>query len=389
MFEYIIILFCLISSSNLKYVSLAQKEIGIDIDDICYFLDEKDLGDSRDDIEYVKPCEPQYYCRKLVGQKIGTCEKYTPIIKTLNENCTSDYECDLNLECIKGTCLVQNQSIAYSKQDIDSNEYFYCPNYLMPILTGSDFICEQKENYKTMDDMCFNETITAFPYYFKICAKLTLLKDDNGIYQMKNVTANYIGSIEDGEFVIFSTACKSGYALCFYGDKNITKPQSSNGDSNTMYKMCVTINEVEKFGSSCYIKYSIGDKTNIYNTAKVEDDDNNDLNEINEECELIMTKIKLFKQYTENMNKIKDTCETVRYYNEPFTCGNDVLRKLWYYYNNPDKYLLYKNDEDIINYLIQETYPLYGFESNLTDANENSFYLKIKYFIFLLFLLSL
>ncbi len=382
MFEYIIILFCLISSSNFKYVSLAQKDIGIDIDDICYFLDEKDLGDSRDDIEYVKPCEPQYYCRKLVGQKIGTCEKYTPIIKTLNENCTSDYECDLNLECIKGTCLVQNQSIAYSKQDIDSNEYFYCPNYLIPILTGSDFICEQKENYKTMDDMCFNETITAFPYYFKICAKLTLLKDDNGIYQMKNVTANYIGSIEDGEFVIFSTACKSGYALYFYGDKNITQP--TDDTPNNMFLMCVTVNEVQKDNSNCYIKYSIGEKTNIYNTAKIQ---NNNIN--SNECEFIMAKIELFKEYTTKMNEIKDTCTTVNFYDEPFTCGNDELRKLWYFYNHIDMYLLYKNDDDIINYLVQKTYPLYGVETNDENSDENNdLYLNIKYFIFLLFLLS-
>ena len=48
------------------------------------------------------------------------------------------------------------------------------------------------------------------------------------------------------------------------------------------------------------------------------------------------------------MNEIKEEiCENVRFYDEPFSCGNDTLRKLWYYYNNVDNYLLYKNDEDI------------------------------------------
>ena len=90
------------------------------------------------------------------------------------------------------------------------------------------------------------------------------------------------------------------------------------------------------------------------------------------------------------MNEIKDTCTTVNFYDEPFTCGNDELRKLWYFYNNIDMYLLYKNDEDIINYLVQKTYPLYGVETNDKNSDENNdLYLNIKYFIFLLFLLSL
>ena len=137
-------------------------------------------------------------------------------------------------------------------------------------------------------------------------------------------------------------ACKSGYALNFYGDKNITQP--TDDTSGNMFKMCVTVNEVQKDNSNCYIKYSIGEKTNIYNTAKIPDNiiDTN-------ECEFIMTKIELFKEYTTKMNEIKDTCTTVNFYDEPFTCGNDELRKLWYFYNHIEMYLLYKNDEDIIN----------------------------------------
>ena len=61
-----------------------------------------------------------------------------------------------------------------------------------------------------------------------------------------------------------------------------------------------------------------------------------------------MTKINLFKEYTTNMYEIKESiCENVRFCDEPFTYGNDTLRKLWYYSNNVDKYLLQKNDVNI------------------------------------------
>ena len=393
MLAYIIIFLCVFSFSNLRYISLSRKEIDTDIDDICYFLDEKDLESDEDDIEYVKPCEPGYYCHifESDGQVIGTCEKYSEVIKKLNDECSSDYDCDSNLVCTKDKCIVENSTISYSKNDLaDSKTYYYCPNYLIPIYNNddSDYKCEPRENYKNMVDMCNDieedgTQIKAFPDYFKICANQTIIKSGTNPYQLKNTSANYIGSIEDGVFVEDPRACKSGYALNFYGDKNITQP--TDDTSGNMFLMCVTVNEVQKDNSNCYIKYSIGEKTNIYNTAKIQ---NNNIN--SNECEFIMTKIELFKEYTTKMNEIKDTCTTVNFYDEPFTCGNDELRKLWYFYNNIDMYLLYKNDEDIINYLVQKTYPLYGVETNDKNSDENNdLYLNIKYFIFLLFLLSL
>ena len=390
----------LFSSSFLKYVSLSKKEVEIDIENICYYLEENDLINHNDDIKYVKPCEPGYYCHKIKSNtlEIGTCELYSPVIKKLNDKCSSTNECESNLVCINDKCLVENSTFPYYKTEYNKNIYVYCPDYLIPIQKTSvdprnSIGCEPKQNYKIMEDKCLittNEgtTTKAYPDYFKLCGNQTIVKSSDQ-YELKNTSMNYIGSIEDGLFVEDQKACKSGYALLFYGDKNITQPE--NDEEDNMFLMCVTVNEVQKDNSNCYIKYSIGEKSNIYNTGKISSNAKNKYSiyeTIFADCEFILKKIEVFKEYITKMNEIIDTCKNERFYDEPFTCGNDVLRKLWYGYNNIENYLLYKNDNDIINYLIQEAYPLYGFEAD-EGKEDNSLYLNFKYFLFLLFLLSL
>ena len=46
---------------------------------------------------------------------------------------------------------------------------------------------------------------------------------------------------------------------------------------------------------------------------------------------------------------------------------------------------MYRNDEDVINYLIQVEYPLYGFKSTYQTL-EYGFFLNINYFVFILIL---
>ena len=86
------------------------------------------------------------------------------------------------------------------------------------------------------------------------------------------------------------------------------------------------------------------------------------------------------------MEELKETCENATYDNETFTCGNDELRKLWFFYNHMYYYLLYKKDEDFINNLIQDTYHLYGFGKDEVNSKELSVLLNINYFIYLLIL---
>ena len=47
-----------------------------------------------------------------------------------------------------------------------------------------------------------------------------------------------------------------------------------------------------------------------------------------------MTKLDLFRQYKEKRGT--GCTKNKEYFDEPFTCGNDELRELWYFYHHPD-----------------------------------------------------
>ena len=97
---------------------MGQKKEDIDIDDICYYNDPKDLVDVIDNIEYAKPWKANYYSRQIYGGSIGTCEKYSKIIKKLDEDCNSDYEWKENLICDKSKCIIKNNTPSYHQKDL-------------------------------------------------------------------------------------------------------------------------------------------------------------------------------------------------------------------------------------------------------------------------------
>ena len=97
-----------------------------------------------------------------------------------------------------------------------------------------------------------------------------------------------------------------------------------------------------------------------------------------------MTKISLFQDYLKTFNKLKNQCQQGKFYNEPFTCENDELRKLWYYYNNPIQYLIYRNEEEVLNFFIESQYPTP--KSVLEAEKDSSRFYNNKYFLLLLIL---
>lgn len=118
-----------------------------------------------------------------------------------------------------------------------------------------------------------------------------------------------------------------------------------------------------------------------------ENDDKSDDETINyNDCNRIMTKIELFQNYLNIFNKLKTHCENGKFYNEPFTCENDELRKLWYYYNKPYNYLMYRNNEELLDFLIESEYPtpMSKIKGNNT-TNSGGFY-NNKYILLLLLL---
>lgn len=260
---------------------MSQKEFNLDVDDMCYYLES--------DNEYVKSCEKEFYCNKRsFSNTIGICQKTSDIIKKLGDDCTFSSQCDSGLECINKKCFVQNSTEAYTKTDLVSGEeYFYCPYYLIPLyISDLEYKCEQIE--QKMKDKCYILDGTtpkkAFPDYFKVCGEQEVEETSkgSGIYHIKSISTSYIGSVEDGKFVADDKACQHGFALYFYGNKETEKP--TNEDSENKFKMCVTVNEVD---DKCNIKYSIGEKNDIYNARKMG---------INN-CNLLITKLDLFQQY--------------------------------------------------------------------------------------------
>ena len=68
--------------------------------------------------------------------------------------------------------------------------------------------------------------------------------------------------MEDGNFVSNKLACKSGFALYFFGNGQLTKPRGVTGNAN-MYLYCVTL---EEYISSNKVFYSIsGGIPKVYN----------------------------------------------------------------------------------------------------------------------------
>lgn len=313
------------------------------------------------DVDYVKMCKEGQYCADI-SDGLSMCVDIQKQIrkKVLDESCTSDDECEKNLHCDnKCTYTCHNQKIFKTQNgDYDCKDnnmpdglYFYQPldNNFIPTDTKSNSID-----------------------YGKVEGIISFVKDNDNKYYITKRENAFIGTVKDGEFVGNKLACQSGYALEFYFDGSLTDPIKStapSGSRNYKYLKCVTVKEVgfDQYGS-CHVKY---DDNKIYYSAP--------------NCnEMLMTKLELFKKYTEKFTKEKqESCASnADNYNELETCNDDEIRKFRYLYDNPEHYLLYyeKKDKvnDVVNYLIQNTY----------NAYQSSDFLKMKY-LFLLFSLFL
>ena len=315
------------------------------------------------DVEYVKMCKEGQYC-KSIDHDLSMCVDFPKLMKkkVLGDTCSYDDECEFNLECDNKCTLTS------------------CTNGKIFKRSDGDYECKPND----MPDGLFyyeefdNNFISKFSWVPKTCSKdygkvggiISYIKDNDNIYHITKKENAFIGTIKEGEFVEDTLACQSGYALEFYLDGSLTDPRKSSAStSNRKYKKCVTVNEVgfDQEGN-CHVNY---DDNKIYYDPPV--------------CnEFLMTKLKLFKKYTEKFTKEKqESCVADKEnYNEPITCNDDEIRKWRYFYDNPNDYILFyeKEDEvnDVVNYLIQSDYPAY----------QSSSFLKLKY-LFLLFSLFL
>ena len=407
MFKYIFILFNIFSYIHPFYLPFKKNKKYPD--DTCSYIAENN-------IIYVKDCDEGKYCNYRVDESFSICESIPTEIKLILENgeekCDSDFQCETGLECINQKCVndcssgftsVRTKS-GYTCVDRDQVNLYY----------KKDFSWHQSNSHNHGGYIDNNAVFyDNSPEIFKVRGKITMheTKDNDGkIFEPEKIEYTDIGTVEDGNFVYDEKACASGFALYFYGDGSLTKPYKYN-QYNIMYKKCVTLEEIEQMDNGeCKIKYKEGEGGNAFNynvdmlngkeTCKGRLDSSDSYyspalnsichsrildSDISSLCETDKIKLKMFKNYIAALTNDKKKCPESELFNDIETCRDNTLRKWSYFYENPDYYILYYDEENedkgntVVNYLLQKTFPSYQFSE----------FLNIKYIIGLLFLLYL
>ena len=385
MLKEILLVLSLISvSSSTTYSPWHLRNFDYSVSDICSY--------TYDNFKYVKPCQANYMCQTVGGDShsIETCRQVYKTVKIYGETCSGDIECDSRLKCEGSKCINTNDGGAYDIEDRISDDHVYkCnSNRKSHINSAGNVVCSLSSDsiFTGMDGLCYKYDTTvlkSIPHTFnKVCGENTLA--ENGHY-ISQTSMNSIGYLADGTYVSDARACQSGFALYLYRSKTLVKP-ATNEDQN-MYLVCVTLKEIsfDNNGKPIY-KYSLNGEEHSYKVSQIPS--GNIPSGYNfPSNSLLMTKLELFKQFVDKAKGV--TCkENEGYDDEQFTCKNDELRRLWYFYENVDEYLLYKNQDAIVDYLIQQVYPEYS-PRYAEPQQEASSYLSVKFISLLILLLSL
>ena len=340
-----LVLFTIVSS-ELLYMKKNTK-LG---EDVCYYKDPET------NFEYVRACEEGKYCKSLspyFGSSVYTCQKVTSLatLKTQGDSCIASIECAGGLSCINDKCSSNclNDEIQIRKSD----GQWDCRKSYHPEYT---FYVDENDGAKTITG--------ENPGYLKVEGEIEFKKDSNNVYSKMSTKADYIGTVPKGKIVENEMACETGFALNFYPDGNLKDPAIGGRTNSMNYKKCVEVNSVDS--ENCVITY---DGDNIYKVSSCNDN--------------LLVKLEMFKRYKDRLKEIRSECEKKENFNEPYTCNDDELRKWWHFYNKPDDYILYYDDEKkdnrIAKFLIQKHYPAFQYSQ----------FLGIKYLIAFLFLLLL
>ena len=366
--------FCLLSTITYRPMTKRTKDFG---EDVCYY---KDVSDSSN-LVYVKPCEEGKRCvdLQISDYDIHTCVAYDGTYNNKDSQCVTKDNVDYNsnddnyangIDCTKYSCF---EDICGKKPSGSCSE-----NQVMDELDSNKCV-EEKEICKEFDSNGI-PTKSYTPGLKKKCVRLVLQTNDNGkTYSDKTIYSNAIASIDDGEFIKednnirenILTYCKSGYALYFYGNKNLNNPNPDDHNKHDMYLRCVTVKGRDSNG---VIKYVIGDGgENYYDPDKLPYKTSTGLSRytLYYDDEFLMTRIEMFENFVKNINDENESA------------------KWLYFYKNPEEYLLYKDEPQIIEYLIKEEDGNIKYKVKHTASKESSNLLNIKYMISLLALLLL
>jgi len=387
MSKAIIIVLCLLSLSyELTKAPWHQRKFEYSVSDLCSYEDNI--------FQYVKPCGQNYVCKDVEGSDhhLSVCQQYFTTTKRLEDTCTGDLECGSPLKCISNsnskTCSIEENGTPYSVNDrvaASGLTYYYCPPGKIPIIEsgsppGSSYICKTSTanaNQCSVTNDDNSQGTQRSPDFGKICGEITV-EYVSGTYIDYDIKMSLIGYVDAGKIVQIEEACKSGFAVELYEGAKLTLP---SGRPNKKFLTCVNPKgfEVDSSTGNCKnVKFTLSDTDNTEYSISLSDTSGS--------CKNIMTKLDLFRQYKEKRGE--GCTRNKEYFDEPFTCGNNELRELWYFYYHPDEYLLYKNEQAIKEYLLQKVYPSY--KVTYTEPQQDaSSYLSLKFISLLILLLSL
>ena len=429
--RYILVFICLFLIEQILAISTASSRSVILLpmkkdhkygDDICYYreIDEKlDYA-----VYYVKPCEKGKYCEDEVSsnQPFGFCrdiETNATDFPSFGEACSTNGECQNNLICDgkckwETECSATSGGISYTQVQNGINSFSCRPsNYKQfdskfckwydgsndendPKRYRSDgpydgiFPGLPKEcgiiRYKTVTDVDPTPINSSPPFTYKSYTK----------YVEQGREWCSIGEANDGDFVTDSRFCKSGFSLLFYPNQDLVDP--SEGISvytENQSKMCVTPIKIDLNNPlvGCLITYKVGEGSEKkYNVHKYYSPPSSSyppspLPSSSSICDKdIIIKSQIYSQFIEEFNNATDEdkkdCYRIPQGIEG-NCQNIKLLELYYYYNNIEEYLFYKDRKDlekVLHFKIQQTYPRYYELSN---------YLNLNYLFFFLILILL
>lgn len=386
--EKLLVYSLLIAFASSSFLPMSQKKHNFG-DNICHYYERNEQ------INYVRPCNSGEYCQDTESNNdfgatnvnnLYTCQKdiYIPpnpvtptSLKDRGESCENSGECKLGLSCIT------------TGSDTQTKCNLNCGTGQEVHLIGGSYECR----YTEFKDKCTyirngNSGSYSRRNTCKVCGLITFgteTDSDRKEFKVINtIDENDYYSQPDGTFVSEQNACKSGTALLFYGDGGIkNEVNSGSRSSNNLHYRCVTIKAVDHRNKR--LNYTIGSgniqiyEANVVSQNAINTVDQDKISDlINTIDEFLMTKIELMNDYIEYEKKNAGCSQNNN-------IDDDLYRKV-YYYNHPQIYLLYKDQTEVIEYLIQKDY---RFIVPIIKAKEDgTTFLKSKYMLLALILLA-
>ena len=367
--KYILIFLCLFKLSLfagtfLYYRPMSKKSIDFG-EEVCYYEDISD--DSK--LKYVKGCPSGNRCLPVLADNseynIRTCQPFFSGLKRqIGEDCDANlYECIFDYDCTNGKCSTGTGGGGTSPT---------CSTIGKKINSGTETCITDQSEISAIGDVCetkdsFSSSDTTYYTHYSTsgsCKKLQIKRvEDNTqekYYIKSKELVKDLFSLQDGDYFedpIDKNYCENGFYLYFFG--NGKEKLDTSGE--VMYKRCVKVLAIEEIsaGTSYVIKYKIGSEEHIYDTSKLDGTYKTDQNN---ECEVtfLMTRLELFQKMKEEYKKNPSSNEYVKWN---------------YLYEHPEEYLLYKDQIDVLDYLIQSSNPTYipeGLTPNVNVDNEKT-----------------